>query len=94
MLRRELCLSFRRPEQLFQPLVFFDRNHVVSMGLCPQLFPAARHSAGCAGGGAAIVALGAGFFCSRATPMTHFEQLALSGQSFTLRWQRPAPTGC
>jgi heme exporter protein B len=86
MVRRELCLSFRRPEQLLQPLVFFlIVTMLFPLGLSLQLSLLRDMSPGVLWVAALLSSLLSldGLFKSDADDGT-LEQLALSGQGLTL----------
>ncbi|HMD75092.1 MAG TPA: heme exporter protein CcmB [Steroidobacteraceae bacterium] len=83
LLRRELTLSFRRPEQLLQPLVFFlIVTTLFPLGLSPQLSLLREMAPGVLWVAALLASLLSmdGLFKSDADDGT-LEQLALSGQS-------------
>lgn len=83
LLRRELTLSFRRPEQLLQPLVFFlIVTTLFPLGLSPQLSLLRDMAPGVLWVAALLASLLSmdGLFKSDADDGT-LEQLALSGQS-------------
>ena len=83
VLRRELTLSFRRPEQLLQPLVFFlIVTTLFPLGLSPQLSLLREMAPGVLWVAALLASLLSmdGLFKSDADDGT-LEQLALSGQS-------------
>ena len=82
VLRRELTLSFRRPEQLLQPLVFFlIVTTLFPLGLSPQLSLLRDMAPGVLWVAALLASLLSmdGLFKSDADDGT-LEQLALSGQ--------------
>jgi heme exporter protein B len=86
MLRRELCLSFRRPEQLLQPLVFFlIVTMLFPLGLSLQLSLLRDMAPGVLWVAALLSSLLSldGLFKSDADDGT-LEQLALCGQGLTL----------
>jgi heme exporter protein B len=86
LIRRELCLSFRRPEHLVQPLVFFlIVTTLFPLGLNLQLSLLRDMSAGVLWVAALLSSLLSldGLFRNDADDGT-LEQLALSGQSLTL----------
>ena len=86
MVRRELCLSFRRPEQLLQPLVFFlIVTMLFPLGLSLQLSLLRDMAPGVLWVAALLSSLLSldGLFKSDADDGT-LEQLALSGQGLTL----------
>jgi len=86
MMRRELCLSFRRPEQLLQPLVFFlIVTMLFPLGLSLQLSLLRDMAPGVLWVAALLSSLLSldGLFKSDADDGT-LEQLALSGQGLTL----------
>ncbi len=83
VLRRELTLSFRRPEHLLQPLVFFlIVTTLFPLGLSPQLSLLRDMAPGVLWSAALLASLLSmdGLFKSDAEDGT-LEQLALSGQS-------------
>jgi len=83
VLRRELCLSFRRPDQLLQPLVFFlIVTTLFPLGLSPQLSLLRQMAPGVLWVAALLASLLSmdGLFKGDAEDGT-LEQLALSGQS-------------
>ncbi len=83
VLQRELTLSFRRPEQLLQPLVFFlIVTTLFPLGLSPQLSLLREMAPGVLWVAALLASLLSmdGLFKSDADDGT-LEQLALSGQS-------------
>ena len=82
VVRRELCLSFRRPDQLLQPLVFFlIVTTLFPLGLSPQLSLLRDMAPGVLWVAALLSSLLSldGLFKSDADDGT-LEQLALSGQ--------------
>jgi heme exporter protein B len=86
VLHRELCLSFRRPEQLFQPLVFFlIVTTLFPLGLSLQLSALRDIAPGVLWVAALLSSLLSldSLFKSDADDGT-LEQLALSGQGLTL----------
>src|ERR1700689_1382863 len=86
VIRRELCLSFRRPEQLLQPLVFFlIVTTLFPLGLNLQLSLLRDMSPGVLWVAALLSSLLSldSLFKSDADDGT-LEQLALSGQGLTL----------
>jgi len=86
VVRRELCLSFRRPEQLLQPLVFFlIVTTLFPLGLSVQLSLLKDMAPGVLWVAALLSSLLAldSLFKSDAEDGT-LEQLALSGQSLTV----------
>ena len=86
MVRRELCLSFRRPEQLLQPLVFFlIVTMLFPLGLSLQLSLLRDMAPGVLWVAALLSSLLSldGLFKSDADDGT-LEQLALCGQGLTL----------
>jgi heme exporter protein B len=86
ILRRELRLSFRRPDQLLQPLIFFlIVTTLFPLALSPQLSQLRDIAPGALWVAALLSSLLAmdGLFRSDAEDGT-LEQLALSGQSLTL----------
>src|SRR5277367_4203459 len=86
VIRRELCLSFRRPEQLLQPLVFFlIVTTLFPLGLSLQLSLLRDMAPGVLWVAALLSSLLAfdSLFKSDADDGT-LEQLALSGQSLTV----------
>jgi heme exporter protein B len=86
IVRRELCLSFRRPEQLFQPLVFFlIVTTLFPLGLSLQLSVLRDIAPGVLWVAALLSSLLSldSLFKSDADDGT-LEQLALSGQGLTL----------
>jgi len=86
VVRRELCLSFRRPEQLFQPLVFFlIVTTLFPLGLSLQLSALRDIAPGVLWVAALLSSLLSldSLFKSDADDGT-LEQLALSGQGLTL----------
>jgi heme exporter protein B len=86
VLQRELCLSFRRPEQLFQPLVFFlIVTTLFPLGLSLQLSALRDIAPGVLWVAALLSSLLSldSLFKSDADDGT-LEQLALSGQGLTL----------
>jgi heme exporter protein B len=86
VLHRELCLSFRRPEQLFQPLVFFlIVTTLFPLGLSLQLSVLRDIAPGVLWVAALLSSLLSldSLFKSDADDGT-LEQLALSGQGLTL----------
>ena len=86
VLHRELCLSFRRPEQLFQPLVFFlIVRTLFPLGLSLQLSALRDIAPGVLWVAALLSSLLSldSLFKSDADDGT-LEQLALSGQGLTL----------
>jgi heme exporter protein B len=86
VIRRDLCLSFRRPEQLLQPLVFFLMvTMLFPLGLSLQLSLLRDMSPGVLWVAALLSSLLSldGLFKSDADDGT-LEQLALSGQGLTL----------
>jgi heme exporter protein B len=86
VVRRELCLSFRRPEQLLQPLVFFlIVTTLFPLGLSVQLSLLKDMAPGVLWVAALLSSLLAldSLFKSDADDGT-LEQLALSGQSLTV----------
>jgi heme exporter protein B len=86
VIRRELCLSFRRPEQLLQPLVFFlIVTTLFPLGLSLQLSLLKDMAPGVLWVAALLSSLLAldSLFKSDADDGT-LEQLALSGQSLTV----------
>ena len=86
IVRRELCLSFRRPEQLFQPLVFFLIVTTLSpLGLSLQLSQLRDIAPGVLWVAALLSSLLSldSLFKNDADDGT-LEQLALSGQGLTL----------
>jgi heme exporter protein B len=86
LMRRELCLSFRRPEQLLQPLVFFlIVTTLFPLGLNLQLSLLRDMSPGVLWVAALLSSLLSldALFKSDADDGT-LEQLALSGQGLTL----------
>jgi heme exporter protein B len=86
VVRRELCLSFRRPEQLLQPLVFFlIVTMLFPLGLSLQLSLLRDMSPGVLWVAALLSSLLSldGLFKSDADDGT-LEQLALCGQGLTL----------
>jgi heme exporter protein B len=86
MLRRELALSFRRRDQLLQPLVFFlIVTTLFPLSLSSAAVAAARHGPGCALGGGAARRCCRWTRCSRSDADDGtLEQLALSGQGLTV----------
>ena len=86
VVHRELCLSFRRPEQLFQPLVFFlIVTTLFPLGLSLQLSALRDIAPGVLWVAALLSSLLSldSLFKSDADDGT-LEQLALSGQGLTL----------
>jgi heme exporter protein B len=86
IVQRELCLSFRRPEQLFQPLVFFlIVTTLFPLGLSLQLSALRDIAPGVLWVAALLSSLLSldSLFKSDADDGT-LEQLALSGQGLTL----------
>jgi heme exporter protein B len=86
VVQRELCLSFRRPEQLFQPLVFFlIVTTLFPLGLSLQLSALRDIAPGVLWVAALLASLLSldSLFKSDADDGT-LEQLALSGQGLTL----------
>src|SRR6202790_3765217 len=86
IVRRELCLSFRRPEHLFQPLVFFlIVTTLFPLGLSLQLSQLRDIAPGVLWVAALLSSLLSldSLFKSDADDGT-LEQLALSGQGLTL----------
>jgi heme exporter protein B len=86
IVHRELCLSFRRPEQLFQPLVFFlIVTTLFPLGLSLQLSALRDIAPGVLWVAALLSSLLSldSLFKSDADDGT-LEQLALSGQGLTL----------
>jgi heme exporter protein B len=86
VVQRELCLSFRRPEQLFQPLVFFlIVTTLFPLGLSLQLSALRDIAPGVLWVAALLSSLLSldSLFKSDADDGT-LEQLALSGQGLTL----------
>jgi heme exporter protein B len=86
VLRRELTLSFRRPEQLLQPLVFFlIVTTLFPLGLSPQLSLLRDMAPGVLWAAALLAALLSmdALFKSDSEDGT-LEQLALSGQSLAV----------
>src|SRR5271167_2965697 len=86
VVRRELCLSFRRPDQLLQPLVFFlIVTTLFPLGLSPQPSLLRDMSPGVLWVAALLSSLLSldALFKSDADDGT-LEQLALSGQGLTL----------
>jgi heme exporter protein B len=86
VIRRELCLSFRRPEQLLQPLVFFlIVTTLFPLGLSLQLSLLRDMAPGVLWVAALLSSLLSldSLFKSDADDGT-LEQLALSGQSLTV----------
>lgn len=86
LIRRDLCLSFRRPEQLLQPLVFFlIVTTLFPLGLSLELSTLREVSPGVLWVAALLASLLSldGLFKSDAEDGT-LEQLALSGQGLTL----------
>jgi heme exporter protein B len=86
VVNRELCLSFRRPEQLFQPLVFFlIVTTLFPLGLSLQLSALRDIAPGVLWVAALLSSLLSldSLFKSDADDGT-LEQLALSGQGLTL----------
>ena len=86
VIHRELCLSFRRPEQLFQPLVFFlIVTTLFPLGLSLQLSALRDIAPGVLWVAALLSSLLSldSLFKSDADDGT-LEQLALSGQGLTL----------
>ncbi len=86
VIHRELCLSFRRPEQLLQPLVFFlIVTTLFPLGLSLQLSMLRDMAPGVLWGAALLASLLSldSLFKSDADDGT-LEQLALSGQSLTV----------
>jgi heme exporter protein B len=86
IVRRELCLSFRRPDQLLQPLLFFlIVTTLFPLGLSPQLSLLRDMSPGVLWVAALLSSLLSldALFKSDADDGT-LEQLALCGQGLTL----------
>jgi heme exporter protein B len=86
VVRRELCLSFRRPDQLLQPLVFFlIVTTLFPLGLSPQMSLLRDMSPGVLWVAALLSSLLSldSLFKSDADDGT-LEQLALSGQGLTV----------
>jgi heme exporter protein B len=86
LLRRELCLSFRRPDQLLQPLVFFlIVTTLFPLALSPELTLLREMSPGVLWVAALLASLLSmdGLFKGDSEDGT-LEQLALSGQSLGL----------
>src|SRR5580698_8424447 len=86
LVRRELCLSFRRPDQLLQPLVFFlIVTTLFPLGLSPQLSLLRDMAPGVLWVAALLSSLLSldGLFKSDADDGT-LEQLAKSGQGLTV----------
>jgi len=86
VLQRELTLSFRRPEQLLQPLVFFlIVTTLFPLGLSPQLSLLRDMAPGVLWAAALLASLLSmdGLFKGDSEDGT-LEQLVLSGQSLTL----------
>src|ERR1700724_4867904 len=86
IVRRELCLSFRRPDQLLQPFVFFlIVTTLFPLGLSPQMSLLRDMSPGVLWVAALLSSLLSldSLFKSDADDGT-LEQLALSGQGLTV----------